>query len=218
VNHILKRLFAARKRLIRVIVALPFIVFLPVFSIQAQESSGEGQSSRSLASPPSGRPSEQSLLIMGDEEQTEPLETGGSLVSSWDFLRMLLILGAVVGVIYLIFYLLKRGLRKQLPQNDIIRLLGSRNLSGNRALHLVELGKQIFLVGAAENGISLISEIKDRETIDTIALERAETQNRGNLGFSHFFQSLLKSNKRQESSVRETIDFMEQQRRRLEKL
>ena len=191
------------------------LLLLPLAALQAQE-----QSDRSDGPPP--RPAEESLLILdtgGDEAGGESEEVqGGPLVSSWDFLRMVLILAAVVGLIYLIFWLLKRGVRRQLPQNDLIRLLGTRNLSGNRALHLVEMGKQVFLVGSAEGSISLISEIRDRETLDSIALERAQLENRTPQGFAQFFQSILKSGKQRESAVGGTVDFMKQQRQRLEKL
>jgi flagellar protein FliO/FliZ len=186
---------------------------LPVLTAQEQPDSAD--------SPPP-RPAEESLLILDSGDQTADGEAedvqGGPLVSSWDFLRMVLILAAVVGVIYLIFWLLKRGMRRQLPQNDLIRLLGTRNLSGNRSLHLVEMGKQVFLVGSAEGSISLISEIRDRETLDSIALERSQMENRATQGFAHFFQSILKSGRQRESSVGATIDFMKQQRQRLEKL
>jgi flagellar protein FliO/FliZ len=181
---------------------------------RAQESSE--------SSPDPRRAREESLLILDTDGQDESAEAqeveGGPLVSSWDFLRMVLILAAVVGVIYLIFWILKRGFRRQLPQNDLIRLLGTRSLTGNRSLHLVELGRQVFLVGAAEGSISLISEIKDPETLDAIALERSQMQTRGSQGFAQFFQSLLKSGKQPESSVGDTITFMKRQRQRLEKL
>jgi len=194
------------------------LVFLlaPILSSQAQESA------ENTTSKAAGRPLEESLLILDTGEPIEAAENdemqGGPLVSSWDFLRMVLILAAVVGVIYLIFWLLKRSMRRQLPQNDLIHLLGTRNLTGNRALHLVELGRQVFLVGAAEESISLISEIKNQETLDTIALEQSQMRTRATQGFSHFFQSFLKSGKQQGSSVGDTIDFMKQQRQRLEKL
>jgi flagellar protein FliO/FliZ len=198
-------------------ILLCFLLFglLPLAGAAAQDQTGEPDGA-------SRRPAEESLLILDPEETAQEGEVedvqGGPLVSSWDFLRMVLILAAVVAVIYLIFWLLKRGVRRQLPQNDLIRLLGTRNLTGNRALHLVEMGKQVFLVGAAEGSISLISEIRDQETLDSIALERSQIENRSNQGFAHFFQSILKSGKQRESSVGATIDFMKQQRQRLEKL
>jgi flagellar protein FliO/FliZ len=197
------------------LLCLAVLFLLPLSALQAQD-----QADNPEAAP--RRPAEESLLILDAGEEAEGGETeevqGGPLVSSWDFLRMVLILAAVVGVIYLIFWMLKRGFRRQLPQNELIRLLGTRNLTGNRALHLVEMGKQVFLVGSAEGSISLISEIRDRETLDSIALERSQMQNRTSQGFAQFFQSILKSGKQKESSVGATIDFMKQQRQRLEKL
>ena len=191
------------------------LLLLPLPALRAQDTTDS-------AAGRLPRPAEESLLILDAGEEpggngSDEVQ-GGPLVSSWDFLRMVLILAAVVGLIYLIFWLLKRGLRRQLPQNDLIRLLGTRNLSGNRALHLVEMGKQVFLVGSAEGSISLISEIRDRETLDSIALERSQIENRATQGFANFFQSILKSGKQRESSVGATIDFMKQQRQRLEKL
>jgi flagellar protein FliO/FliZ len=196
-----------------ILLCLFVLLLVPLSTLQAQDQADN---------PSTGRPAEESLLILDTGEQTEAGETGevqaGPLVSSWDFLRMVLILAAVVGVIYLIFWILKRGVRRQLPQTDLIRLLGTRNLSGNRALHLVEMGKQVFLVGSAEGSISLISEIRDRETLDSITLEHSQMQNRASQGFAQFFQSILRSGKQKESSVGATIDFMKQQRQRLEKL
>lgn len=198
-----------------------FSVCLLLFLFAANPVSHAQQSSES-PQPETKRPLEESLLILDSGEESEAAESdqvqAGPLVSSWDFVRMVLILAAVVGVIYLIFWMLKRGFRRQLPQNDLIRLLGTRNLAGNRSLHLVELGKQVFLVGAAEGSISLISEIRNQETLDSIELERSQTQSRAPQGFAQFFQSFIKSGKHKESSVGDTIDFMKKQRQRLEKL
>ena len=111
---------------------------------------------------------------------------------------------------------MKRGFRRQLPQNDLIRVLGSRVLSGNRALHLVELGRSVFLVGAAESGINLISEIKDQETLDRLRIESAEAA-RAPQGFAHFFQNLWKTAGKT-SLHGESLRFMKEQRQRLQKM
>jgi flagellar protein FliO/FliZ len=170
-------------------------------------------------SPADARPSEeQSLLIPEGEAARGDAPAESPLVSSWDFVRMLIILAAVVGVIYLIFHFLKRGLRRQLPDTEIIKLLGTRNLAGNRSLHVVELGKSVFLLGAAEGGITLISEVKDQETLDTLRLERSRTLVPAQ-GFGQFFQSILKSGRSAGVGVqRSTVDFMKQQRQRLNKM
>ncbi len=156
-------------------------------------------------------------LVLPEEPQGAPAAAApaGPLVSTWDFLRMLLILAAVVGVIYLLFHLLKRGFRRQLPQNDLIRVLGSRSLSGSRALHLVAMGRSVYLVGAAESGISLIAEIKDQETLDQIRLE--SSQMIGPQGFAQFFQSLWKGGGKR-NLTGDSLELLKQQRQRLQKM
>ena len=183
---------------------LSLLLLAPLSSPLAQEAP--------KAAPAS--PSEESLVLPEEPESAAAAAPAGPLVSTWDFLRMLLILAAVVGVIYLLFHLLKRGFRRQLPQNDLIRVLGSRSLSGNRALHLVALGRSVYLVGAAESGISLIAEVKDQETLDQIRLESSQVL--PPQGFAQFFQSLWKGGKQNLSG--DSLEFMKQQRQRLRKM
>ncbi len=191
-------------RLARMLSAL-LLLLGPLSALRAQESPAPAGPA------PQG---EESLAIPDEPEAPAAAAPAGPLVSTWDFVRMLLILAAVVGVIYLLFYLLKRGFRRQLPQNELIRILGSRSLSGNRALHLVALGRSIFLVGAAEGGISLIAEVKDQETLDQIRLESSQVL--PPQGFAQFFQSLWKGGKQNLSG--DSLEFMKQQRQRLRKM
>ena len=193
-----------------------FLLFASLAGAFAQEA---GPASR--GSTPGGvvtrEAAEEALVIPGGDSPEAPASPApsGPLVSSWDFVRMLLILAAVVGVIYLLFHLLKRGFRRQLPQNDLIRILGSRSLSGNRALHLVAMGRSVYLVGAAESGISLIAEIKDQETLDQIRLESSQVL--PPQGFAQFFQSLWKGGGKRNLSG-DSLEFMKKQRQRLQKM
>jgi len=95
-------------------------------------------------------------------------------VSTWDFVRMLIILAAVVGAIYLLFWVLRRSSGKRVTENDLIHVLGSRSLAGNKSLHLVEVGSSVFLVGASDGGVGLISQITDKESLDSLKLRAAE--------------------------------------------
>lgn len=199
-------LFSVGKRVLPLLVA---IAVLPLSPLAAQE-----------------RPEEESLLLNGGEEapaqQNEPPQV--ALVSSWDFIRMLLILAAVVAAIYLVVRLLRRGLRRQLPPTDLIRLLGTRPLAGNRALHVVELGRHVFLLGAADSGISLIAEITDQETLDGVRLATAQAAPQTIQGFAQFLQSFLRSPRGARGARtaggegQDTLEFMKRQRQRLEKL
>ena len=214
--------FSSRTR--RVACAL-VVCLLTAVAAGAQDRGPEASGSGAIAPPQSTgqsrldrRAQEEALLIPEEQSASRGVSAEGPLVSSWDFVRMLFILGAVVGVIYLIFYLLKRGLRRQLPENEIIRLLGTRSLAGNRSLHLVELGKTVFLLGAAEGGITLISEVKEQETLDMLRLESSKVR-AAPQGFGQFFQSILRSGKPAGFGIQQgTVEFMKQQRQRLNRL
>ena len=131
---------------------------------------------------------------------------------------MFLVLGGVVGLIYLLFVLLKRGARNRNPENQLIRMLDYQSLSGSRALHLVEVGNSIFLVGSAENGVGLISEITDKEGLDAIHLELSQKPAPQKRIFSDMLINLFKSADNNRISMGESINFMKQQKDRLKKL
>jgi flagellar protein FliO/FliZ len=142
--------------------------------------------------------------------------TGGG-VSTWDFVRMLLILAAVVAVIYVLFWLLRKGTRGRIQENDLIKVLGSRGLSGSRALHLVEVGSSIYLVGSADGGVQLIAEITDKESIDSVRLKSAEGAPGGKRTFAQILSEIFRPAKRT-FSVGEGIGLLKGQRDRLKRL
>ncbi len=147
--------------------------------------------------------------------QTQTAPTAG--VSTWDFLRMLLILACVIGVIYFLFWLLRRGAGKKIQENDLIHVLGSRGLSGNRALHLVEVGSSIYLVGSSDGGVELISEITEKESLDALRLKAAEQSPAGRRTFQQILSEIFRPAKRN-FSIGEGIGLLKGQRERLRKL
>jgi flagellar protein FliO/FliZ len=158
---------------------------------------------------------EQLILIgEGDEEASDQ----SPVLTAWDFIRMLLILGAVVAAIYIIFRLIKRGAARRLTERELIRLLDSRSLSGNRALHLVEVGNSIYLVGSAESGVALVAELTDKESLDRVRLELSQKPEQERAGFSKLLTGLLKPGSKENIPVNQTINFMKRQQERLKKL
>ena len=113
------------------------------------------------------------------------------LVSTWDFVRMLLVLAAVVACIYIIFRLLRRGNKRGLTEHNLIRVIDSRSLSGNRTLHLVEVGRSLYLVGAADGAVSLVSEVNDTESADMVRLAVADSATGGRRSFSDLLAGLF---------------------------
>lgn len=152
------------------LIATVGMLYTQVPRLQAQDQSDEqvGESET--------RVDETTLSIDTGESPGVENEVVGSGFGAWDYLRMVLVLGAVVGAIVGIFYLLKRAGGVRFQDNRMIRLVGSRTLANNRTVHLVEVGNQVFLVGASENNVSLIAEISDKETLDGIKLQAAGSE------------------------------------------
>jgi flagellar protein FliO/FliZ len=136
---------------------------------------------------------------------------------------MTLILGAVLGVVYLVFFLLKRAGGRSMQSTDLIRVLGAQSLPGNRAVYLVSVGKQVFLVGGADQAVTLISEIDDKETVDEILLnaqsqEEARPRSFGDVVSGLFGNRASGSTGNGGRDIDEPLGFLRSQRERLKKL
>lgn len=91
-----------------------------------------------------------------------------------EFINMMLTLGAVIAVILLSVWILKRLMRAKLHQlnrDASIRILEKRALGPKSALYLVDvLGKGIVLADSP-SGLSLIKEFPNDVDIDTLIQE-----------------------------------------------
>lgn len=165
--------------------------------------------------------SESDLPIIDEEtEVLEPQEIRAvGTLTVWDFVKMVLILGGILGFIYAICYLLKRSSGKKSVNSDLITLISSQSLGGSRGLHIVEVGNQIFLLGVAENTVQLISEITDKETIDTIRLKKSEAH-LARKPFVDILGGIFKGHEvgNENSSSNFTTTFLKKQRDRLKNL
>ena len=92
-------------------------------------------------------------------------------VSAWGILRMVLTLAVVAIAIYGLVFIIKRASRGSTAQDPFLKILASTPLGVNRSAHVLSVGSKAWLVGSAESGISLISEIDDKETLDAMLLE-----------------------------------------------
>ena len=95
------------------------------------------------------------------------------VVSTGDFVRMVVVLAAVLGAIYLLFRFIRRGAASRLGNSELIALLGSRSLGGNRSLHLIRAGRCFYLVGAADQAVNLVAEITDPDSVDLLSAHPA---------------------------------------------
>ncbi len=154
----------------------------------------------------------------GEEEAAvEPI----SNITFWDFLRMILILGVIIVIIYLIFYFIKKRGSPKLQDNELFSVISTQAISNNRTIHLVQVGNQFFLIGSGEQSVNLISEIEDKETIDEIRLKLSNIKSGDKKRFGNIFSNLFGqgSSVRLDGSVNKLgNDFIRNQRDKLKRM
>ena len=91
--------------------------------------------------------------------------------STFGILRMVLTLALVAAAIYGLVFLFKRLSRGSMVKDPFVKILASTALGASRSVHVISVGAQAWLVGSAENGVSLISEIADKDIVDAMLLE-----------------------------------------------
>ncbi len=202
-----------------------FLIFAVITAgLPAQQAQGRTPAVVGRAGAPSAGisqlPDEKNLVIAyppAEAQAARPIKG----VGVWDFVQMILVLALVVGAIYLLFYFIKKAGASKLPDNNLINLLSTRSLQQNRSLHLVEVGKEIFLVGSSEGGVALVARIEDKESLDEIRLKASERGpylgKRGT--FREVFAGMFGGGGFHfGGSIAETMGFMRRQRDRLKKL
>ena len=111
-------------------------LFAAPLAAQAKSSQTTTSGSAAAASGTSTAPIDESKIPLGQVPSANGTTTQppAAAVSVWDFLRMALILVAVIVVIYLIFWVIRRGVGKKIPENDLIHVLGSKSIASNRSI------------------------------------------------------------------------------------
>jgi len=158
----------------KLILAILILCTLTAYNLTAQDLTDAEAGTEITADAES--PAEDTLLIDEATLQNETALPPVASVSPGDYVRMVLSLLAVIGAIYGVFYLMKRfGTTVPPQQSRFLNVHASQTLGKGKALHLVQVGHQVFLVGASDSQVNLISKIEDKETLDSLSLEKSET-------------------------------------------
>lgn len=187
------------------------VLTLLSFPLAAQEQGGAAAD---------GPVDETTLIINnGDAAPQETTDVNVSAIGISDLVRTVVVLLLVIGAIYLVMFMLRRFSVSAVEGSSLIRVVGSRGLMKDSAVHLLEVGNQVFLVGTGNSSVNLISEITDQETIDNIRLNLSEENSRAT-GFAQRLASNLgfKSRNGAEEQMKNAEGFLRSQRDRLKGL
>jgi len=158
-----------------------WILLFSVTSLSAQEdSAGDNQAEQAIQTPnpietqvsveDPNIAAQQSLAFGSPDTAIIPATSG---VSVFGIFRVILTLAVLAAAIYGLIYFLKfrRASREKEGQDPFLKILASVPLGASRGVHVISVGPQAWLVGSAESGVNLISEISDKDTINAMLLE-----------------------------------------------
>ncbi|MDR3130963.1 MAG: flagellar biosynthetic protein FliO [Treponema sp.] len=158
----------------RAIVFFAVSIFIQDIYLIAQANTGEAitlPEGEGFAPLPGAE--DESAIILGEAVSG----VGISPVSSgFVVLRMVLALALVAAAVYGVVFFLRRASRPRESRNSHLKILAAAGLGSSRFVYVVNVGSQAWLIGAGEGGVSLIAELKDKESIDAMLLEDSQNQ------------------------------------------
>ncbi|MCH7320946.1 flagellar biosynthetic protein FliO [Solibacillus sp. MA9] len=108
------------------------------------------------------------------DAETESTESASVSVGVWDYIKIVLALAFVIGLLLVIIkFLNKRNLAYQ--QNTIIKNIGGLSIGQQKSVQLLHIGKRIYVVGVGED-IQLIKEIESAEEVEQLLYQIEQGQ------------------------------------------
>lgn len=194
--HRFRIFFIARETPVQIVVLFisAGLFMFNLNSISAQTPDIPGESSAAIGDAvetiPDG-PSAESLIILEDAPSGETLAAPGT-PSVFVILRMVLVLALAAAAIYGLVFFFKRLSRPPDQKNPYLKVLARAPLGAGSSAAVVSVGNKAWLVGAGENGVSLISEITDQEMVDAMLLDDSRRGNDGSGPKFLSFSALLR--------------------------
>jgi flagellar protein FliO/FliZ len=167
-----------------------FFVFLCFFGAVVPLSAQAGGSSDEQAQPAGSLSTvDESAIILGETiPAADPFDTSSIIL----VLQMVLVLALAALAIYGVVFLIKRLARPQESRDPNLKILARVQLGTDSFAAVLSVGAKVWLVGGGSGGGSLISEIDDAESIETLLLEDARKSEETGIRRYFNFASLLK--------------------------
>jgi flagellar protein FliO/FliZ len=105
------------------------------------------------------------LLLLLQQIPTEPATGEAAVDFTWLFIKMLLILGivTVLAILVLKYAVPHIGMVKRFQRGKYFRVLGRYVLEPRRSLYLIEVSGRYLVIGVADHGINLITEVSEEQ-------------------------------------------------------
>ena len=105
------------------------------------------------------------LLVLLQQVPTTPATGETAADFTWLFIKMLLVLGivTVLAILILKYAVTHIGMFKRFQRGKYFRVLGRYVLEPRKSLYLVQVGGRYLVIGVADHGINLITEISEEQ-------------------------------------------------------
>lgn len=141
--------------------------------------------------------------LFGSEVESQSNSTVANTGSSiLPFINMILVLVAVIACIYGIVWLLRKSIRPGAEKDPYLKKTASITLAPGKTVQIVTLQDKAYLLGVSDSSITLISEINDKEFVDTMNLNTPMTGGKRPADFASILASLTGSAKKTESFLK----------------
>ena len=183
------------KSLVAVFLGMAFVLF--AFPLSAQSNSTSDDSTQSSVS---SLDLEKSITFNDDVTSSVSTENTSSRKNSSGigiFIRMVLVLILIVGLIYGVFWFIKKKTNVVTNDDDYLRRVAAINVAPGKSVQIVTLIDKAYLIGVTDDSITLLGEINDDELIKAMNLNADKKSNtKKPVSFSEVLDMfLIKNNK-----------------------
>ena len=183
------------KSLVAVLLGMAFVLF--AFPLSAQSNSASDDSTQTSVS---SLDLEKSITFNDDVTSSVSTENASSRKNSSGigiFIRMVLVLILIVGLIYGVFWFIKKKTNVVTNDDDYLRRVAAINVAPGKSVQVVTLIDKAYLIGVTDDSITLLGEINDDELIKAMNLSADKKANiKKPLSFSEVLDMfLIKNNK-----------------------
>ena len=152
-----------------------------------------------------------------EEAAAEAPATATMGIDIGGIVQVVVIFLLILGAIYGLFLIIKKAGGSKFKNSKLINIVSSQALSSNKALHLVDLGGELYLIGVADSGVSLLSKIEDKEARDVIRLQLSAQKPEIKKTFKDIIGSAFKRNSVRDEGD-ESLEYLKKQGDRLKNL
>jgi len=190
-----------------VVISLYFVTYIEIYC-EAKESKIEQKSET------------EDVFLSKDVTKAKKEYTG----ERYDVNLFVLIVKAIFSLVIitvLIYFILRFFLKSQrwiTKQQGLIQIIATHPLAPNKYIQIVEIGNKLLVLGVTEHNINLLTEIADKEIIDSIKIQLSKQEEKMQLSFIQHLKNKLWGEEVEEASYDEKLKFLNRQRERLKKL